>query len=62
MIVHVHATYCHLTFFMMEMPKIVVLVVKRYAVLEAQKWRYAVRNGGGGVILITAVAMAAILV
>jgi len=42
--------------------KIVVLVVKRYAVLEAHKWRYAVRkakirqyavrNGGGGVTLI----------
>ena len=43
----------------METPKIVVLVVKRYGVPEAQKWRYAVckvkirryavRNGGGGV-------------
>jgi len=42
----------------METPKIVVLVVKLYAVLEAQKWRYAVRknkirryalhNGGRG--------------
>jgi len=45
----------------METPKVVVLVVKRYAVLEAQQWRYAackakirrygVRNGGGGVTL-----------
>ena len=42
----------------METPKIVVFVVKRYAVREAKKWRYAVRNakieryavrkGGGG--------------
>ena len=55
----------------METPKFVVLVVRRYAELEAQKWRYAVRqakirryavrNGGGVVTLITAVAMAAIL-
>jgi len=36
MIVHVHPTYCHLIFFMIkEMPKIVVFVVKRYAVREA---------------------------
>ena len=43
----------------METPKIVVFVVKRYAVREAKKWRYAVRKtqieryavrkGGGGV-------------
>ena len=26
----------------------VVIVVKRYAVREAEKWRYAVRKGGGG--------------
>jgi len=42
----------------METPKIVVFVVKRYAVREAEKWRYAVRKakigryavrkGGGG--------------
>ena len=42
----------------------VVIVVKRYAVREAEKWRYAVRkakigryavrNGEGGVTLITA--------
>jgi len=42
----------------METPKMVVFVVKRYAVCEAKKWRYAVRNakieryavskGGGG--------------
>jgi len=40
------------------MPKMVVFVVKLYAVREAKKWRYAVRNakieryavrkGGGG--------------
>ena len=45
----------------METPKIVVFVVKRYAVREAKKRRYAVRNakigryavrkGGGGVTL-----------
>jgi len=45
----------------METPKIVVFVVKRYAVREAKKWcytvrkakigRYAVRKGGGGVTL-----------
>ena len=29
----------------------VVFVVKRYAVREAEKWRYAVRKGGGGVTL-----------
>jgi len=27
----------------MEMPKMVVFVVKRYALREAKKWRYAVR-------------------
>ena len=42
----------------METPKMVVFVVKRYAVRDAKKWRYAVRNakieryavrkGGGG--------------
>ena len=49
MIVNVHATYCHLNVFMyMETPKNVVLVVKRYAVLEAQKWRYAVRKSKKG--------------
>jgi len=46
----------------METPKNVVLVVKRYAVLEVQKWwyavrkgkkrRYALRNGGEGITLI----------
>ena len=46
----------------METPKMVVFVVKRYAVREAEKWRYAVRKakigryavrkGGGGVTLI----------
>jgi len=46
----------------METPKIVVFVVKRYAVREAEKWRYAVRKakigryavrkGEGGVTLI----------
>jgi len=51
----------------METPKIVVLVVKRYAVLEAQKWRYAVckakirryavRNGGRGVTLLNWVSV-----
>ena len=45
----------------METPKMVVFVVKRYAVREAEKWRYAVRKakigrnavyqGGGGVTL-----------
>ena len=44
----------------METPKMVVFVVKLYAVREAKKWRYAVRkakigryavcNGGGEVI------------
>jgi len=43
----------------MEAPKMVVFVVKRYAVRETDKWRYAVhkaiigryvvRKGGGGV-------------
>ena len=28
----------------METPKMVVFVVKRYAVREAKKWQYAVRN------------------
>ena len=28
--------------------KMVTFVVKRYAVREAEKWRYAVRKGGGG--------------
>ena len=47
----------------METPKMVVFVVKRYAVREAKKWRYAVSNtkieryavrkGGGGVTLIS---------
>ena len=47
----------------METPKMVVFVVKLYAVREAKEWRYAVRNakieryavrkGGGGVTLIT---------
>ena len=46
----------------MEKPKMVVFVVKRYAVREAEKWRYAVRKakigryavrkGGGGVTLL----------
>ena len=46
----------------METPKLVVFVVKQYAVREAKKWRYAVRNtkieryavrkGEGGVTLI----------
>jgi len=45
--------------------KNVVIVVKRYAVREAEKWRYtvrkakigryAVRNGGGGVTLNTVI-------
>ena len=45
----------------METPKIVVFVVKRYAVRETEIWRYAVRKakirryavrkGGGGVAL-----------
>jgi len=45
----------------MKTPKMVVFVVKRYAVREAEKWRYAVRKaqigryavrqGGGGVTL-----------
>jgi len=59
MIVHVYATDCQCIFFMlMETPKMVVIVVKRYAVREAEKWRYAVRKtkigryavrkGGGG--------------
>jgi len=61
--VHVHAKDCHFIFFMLkETPKMVVFVVKRYAVREAEKWQYAVRNakivwyavrkGGGGVTLI----------
>ena len=46
----------------METPKMVVFVVKRYAVRVAKKWRYAVRNakieryavrkGEGGVTLL----------
>jgi len=63
MIVHVHATYCNFIFFMqMEMPTMVIFVVKRYAVREAKTWRYAVRKvkigryavrkGGGGVTLV----------
>ena len=46
----------------METPKMVVFVVIRYVVREAEKWRYAVRKakigryavrkGGGGVTLI----------
>jgi len=45
----------------METPKMVVFVVKRYAVRETENWRYAVRTakigryavrkGEGGVIL-----------
>jgi len=48
----------------METLKMVVFVVKRYAVCEAKKWRYAVRKakigryavrkGGGGVTLLDA--------
>jgi len=48
----------------METPKMVVFVVKRYAVREAKKWRYAVREakigryavrkGGGDVTLVYA--------
>ena len=60
--VHVHTTYYNFYFFMeMKTPKMVVFVVKRYAVREAKKWRYAVRNakieryavrkGEGGVTL-----------
>jgi len=60
--VHVHTTYCNFNFFMlMETPKMVVFVLKRYAVREAKKLRYAVRNAkidryavrkGGGATLI----------
>jgi len=32
----------------METPKMVVFVVKRYAVRKAKIGRYAVRKGGGG--------------
>jgi len=51
----------------MEMKIKVVIVVKRYAVREAEKWRYTVRKakigryvvrkGGGGVTLSTAYTM-----
>jgi len=66
MIVHVHTTDCHFIFFMlMETPKMVAFVVKRYgthyarpknggtqyAVRKDKKRRYAVRKGGRGVTL-----------
>jgi len=51
----------------METPKMVVFVVKWYAVCEAKEWRYmvckakigwnAVKKGGGGVTLINTVYM-----
>ena len=64
MIVQVYAIDCH--FYLLYENgnvKMVVFVVKRYAVREAEKWRYAVRKAkigryavrkeGGGVTLIT---------
>ena len=49
MIVHVHATYCHLFSFLCKWKHTKWLggFLKRYAVCEmrGQKWRYAVRKG-----------------
>ena len=44
MIVHVHATYCHLSFIVNEIAKNGCFVVKWYAVHLAKTWRYALRK------------------
>jgi len=62
MMVHVHATF-YLLYVNENAKKMVVLVLKWYAVREAEKWRHAIcmakigqnalRQGGGGVTLNT---------